>query len=617
MAQPPSKRLPSCAIQAWALVFPILCLCCLTIFHVIMVSETSPLFSRRGQVVKNVKAQEPFTASKVISAQIPLGGNVRQEQEDDPRPQPNHSSWSGFQSGGMAHPSAHPQPRNQSLPRAMAAPSNSAYDELYTVMRRDPLRLTEFIAKFPKGGELHSHWQGAISPRELLDLAKGHSWLIDPASMIARPPGSKKSKKPGLQDLDAMAQANEERILRSWSILDFKPNSSSSRHFFSIFERIWLLSEAFENDVIASILARATVDRLAYVELMANPFTQGLRDLAGHAGKLCDFNPENLKQLPNCLHKHGIKNMVGGVRQKTDLQADWLQNKLGYQPFNAYNKQGPVLRFLYQVPRAQDPASVMTKLYFAFLLVHEDDRFVGVNLVQQENSGNGLRDYDLHMRMLIFLKEQFPDVPVSLHAGELGPNSENAQQSREHIRKAITIGGAKRIGHGVNIHADPRPNELLELMASKNILVEVSLSSNDFILGVRDRDHPLRLFLKHRVPVALSTDDAGVLRTSSNREFFQAVVGHKLSYSEVKQLARNSLTFSFLQGVSLWDARPGGSIRAECKSLRAEPPAPDAQCLEFLQSNPKAHLEWKLEEELSQFDSTAGFSEQEIGRGVG
>ena len=49
----------------------------------------------------------------------------------------------------------------------------------------------------------------------------------------------------------------------------------------------------------------------------------------------------------------------------------------------------------------------------------------------------------------------------------------------------------ERIGHGVDVMYEDRPVELLKEMAAKHILVEISLTSNDVILGVSGKDHPL------------------------------------------------------------------------------------------------------------------------------
>ena len=63
---------------------------------------------------------------------------------------------------------------------------------------------------------------------------------------------------------------------------------------------------------------------------------------------------------------------------------------------------------------------------------------------------------------------------------------------------------------------EDRPYDLLRTMADRRVLVEINLTSNDVILGVTGKEHPLPLYRKYGVPVALSTDER-VCRASISR----------------------------------------------------------------------------------------------------
>ncbi len=107
-------------------------------------------------------------------------------------------------------------------------------------------------------------------------------------------------------------------------------------------------------------------------------------------------------------------------------------------------------------------------------------------------------------------------------------------------------------------------------------MVEINLTSNVGILGVSGKQHPLPIYLKYDVPVALSTDDEGVSRIDLTHEFVRAVETYDLSYSDLKRLVRTSLEHSFLPGASLWreqDAftRDAGACSAD--SLGTENPS--------------------------------------------
>ena len=157
-----------------------------------------------------------------------------------------------------------------------------------------------------------------------------------------------------------------------------------------------------------------------------------------------------------------------------------------------------------------------------------------------------MRDYDLHMRMYRFLRTQYPKVNVALHAGELSLGLVPPEKLGLHVRQAIEIAGAQRIGHGTDVMYDANPSELLQMMARRRIPVEISLSSSDLILGIRGARHPLRQFLRAGVPVVIATDDEGVSRSDLTNEYQRAVEEHGLSYRELKTLSRNSIEYSFV-----------------------------------------------------------------------
>jgi len=119
---------------------------------------------------------------------------------------------------------------------------------------------------------------------------------------------------------------------------------------------------------------------------------------------------------------------------------------------------------------------------------------------------------------------------------------------RFHIRESIERGGAERIGHGVAVMNEDDAVGLLREMAKKKVLVEICLTSNDVILGVSGDRHPLPVYMKYGVPVALATDDLGVSRSDMTHEYLRAVETYGLSYGELKKMARDSLEHSFLSG---------------------------------------------------------------------
>jgi len=157
-----------------------------------------------------------------------------------------------------------------------------------------------------------------------------------------------------------------------------------------------------------------------------------------------------------------------------------------------------------------------------------------------------VRDYALHMRIVAYFHRKYPRAGITLHAGEITPALVAPAALTGHIRAAIEVAGATRIGHGVDVLGERDAAGLLREMARKHVLVEIALTSNDQILNVRGRAHPLPAYVAAGVPVALVTDDAGVSRSDLTHEFLRAALTYDFSYPQLKAFVRNSVRYSFL-----------------------------------------------------------------------
>jgi hypothetical protein len=257
------------------------------------------------------------------------------------------------------------------------------------------------------------------------------------------------------------------------------------------------------------------------------------------------------------------------------------------------------IRYIAQVIRTFSPAQVFAQVQFGYALAAADPLVVGVNLVAPEDDPTTLRDYAKQMAMLGYMGRRYPTVRLTLHAGELTQGLVPPEDLGHHIRDAVDIAGARRIGHGVDLSYEIDAGGLLKTMAAKKVLVEINLTSNDVILGVKGEDHPFPAYRAAGVPVALSTDDEGVSRVDLTHEFVRAVQTYRLSYGDLKTLVRNSLEYSFLPGRSLWDATAPYRLDPAC--VRGE----TAACTSLLNDSEKARLQWRLEGEFKAFEATA------------
>jgi hypothetical protein len=257
------------------------------------------------------------------------------------------------------------------------------------------------------------------------------------------------------------------------------------------------------------------------------------------------------------------------------------------------------VRYIYEVLRENPKEQVLAQVLAGFLLASADPLVVGVNFVQPEDGIISMRDYTLHMRMVEFLRRSYPQVHVTLHAGELAPGLVPPEGLRFHVREAVELGRAERIGHGVDVMYETGAEDLLNRMKQRHVLVEINLTSNDLILGVRGADHPLPVYRKRGVPVVFSTDDEGVSRGHLTAEYLRAVQTYDLSYADLKEMVRNSLEYSFLPGESYWRDHSYRAVAKPCMAaLKAEP------CLRFLKKNEKAAQQRDLEERFQAFEKS-------------
>src|ERR1700704_1693885 len=124
---------------------------------------------------------------------------------------------------------------------------------------------------------------------------------------------------------------------------------------------------------------------------------------------------------------------------------------------------------------------------------------------------------------------------LTAHAGETtGPES---------VWGALNI-GAERIGHGL---AAVRDRELMEVMAQKQVPLEICITSNLRTGACAElQEHPVRKFFDEGLMVTLSTDDPAMFQTSLNKEYEIAKQEFNFSEEHLRELARNSIEASFL-----------------------------------------------------------------------
>lgn len=481
-------------------------------------------------------------------------------------------------------------------------------ETLYNNIDHNPVLLEFFLQKFPKGADLHNHLVGAIYAESFLRWAAEDGLCVEVGKgMISTKKCLPSNSSYITAEMPASSLIYNEtawnNMIDALSMRDFVPTSSDRSghdHFFATFDRFETLSEKHQGDMLAEALSHAASDHVHYVEFMISPaLTEMIH--AGVGMKLqseADFDAFDQKLMP----------LMPDIIQKARTELDQMEHDsdkvLHCGMENASSACQVQKKYLYQSIRIVPPQMFYPQLLAAYMLAQQDGRFVGINIVAPEDDPISMHDYNLHMQIFAHLNKKFPNVKLSLHAGELTPSLVGLDGVKEHIWQAITVAGAARIGHGVDILWEHDPQNLLSLMAQKKIMVEINLSSNEEILGIKGEAHPFSLYRQAGVPVALSTDDEGVSRGSLTKEYLIAVQRYHLTYKDLVELSRTSLEYSFLVGESLWVGHDFEKMTPQCHAKERALPLEkiSSSCRQFLSANPKASVQWGLEKSFLEFE---------------
>jgi hypothetical protein len=468
-------------------------------------------------------------------------------------------------------------------------------------IRREPNLLLAFLREMPKGGDLHVHLSGALYAENLIDYAVSDNLCVDRTTsiLIASPCDDsceKYTSKPAIRCVYG-DHVLYNSIVDAWSMRNWKEAEESGHdHFFATFDKFSLATRTHTGDAFAEVASRAAEDHLQYLELMHTADAVQSGQLGTKLGWDDDF-----ARMRDKLLASGLKDIVATTSKRLDEDESKMRSVLKCGTPEANPGCDVKIRYLYQVLRGLSREMVFAQIVFGFELAQADPRFVGLNLVMPEDWYVPMHDFELHMKMLDYLHGMYPKVHISLHAGELAMGLVPPEGLSFHVRESVERGHAERIGHGVSVMNERDPLGLLREMAQRKILVEICLTSNDVILGVKGDQHPLPVYLRYRVPVALATDDEGVSRSDMTHEYLRAVQTYDaLGYKDLKRMARMSLEHSFLPGSSLW-ADNFHPVPA-CASDRPAAGKVSSACQKFLDANERAWTQWRLEVEFAGFE---------------
>jgi adenosine deaminase len=519
-------------------------------------------------------------------------------------------------------------PAKASLPAA--TPREQRAIRAFNTAKQSPLELNAFLTRMPKGADLHMHLAGAIYAETFIKDGAADLLCVDPKTMSFFKP---KATTMSLPPQPVCGEGNEraqnafkdqklyDALVDSFSMRSFVPSAGVSGHdqFFATFGRFDSIDKSHTGEWLDEVATRAAAQNEQYLEVMETPIftdaakigsrigwpTTSVDPAQNRTGDATGTTRADLSHLRDALLASGLRDEVDVDRKELDDALDARDKIENCGQPSARPACSVQIRFLYQVLRAFPPQQVFAQTLLAFEVASQDPRVVGLNFVQPEDAYMVMSEYHRQMLMLDYLHSVYPTVHISLHAGELAPGLVPPDGLRFHIREAIDLGHAERIGHGVDVMYETDPQALLKEMAARHIMVEINLTSNDVILGVNAPWHPLPSYRAAGVPVALSTDDEGVSRIDLTNEYTRAAMDFNLSYLDLKSSARTSIEHSFLPGSSLWQ-KPDVFTQtvSACVGQPLGAANPTPKCLTFLKSSEKAAQQWELEHRYDVFEST-------------
>jgi adenosine deaminase len=479
--------------------------------------------------------------------------------------------------------------------------------------RENPLELRAFLLDMPKGGELHYHLAGGVYAETLIgDAVEDHLCVnLSTLTFVAPTSDVSANSPPVCANGDVLASRSYSdshfynALIDALSMRGFVPSAGTTAHdhFFDTFPKTAILS-GHTGEWLDEVAQRAVAQNEQYMEvIMLTPDFSRTAAIAHDIGWRTD---RSLAEFRDQLLARGLRNDIAAVKAYLDAGEKWRAVREHCGTVDASAACNIKIKFIYQVLRANPPEQVFAQTVLGFEAAAADPRIVGINYVQPEDNRIAMADYALHMKFVGFLHGLYPNVHITLHAGELAPGLVPPGGLCCHIRLAVEEAHAERIGHGADIMYEDRPYDLLKEMAAKHVMVEINLTSNDVILGVTGKDHPFPIYRKFGVPVALSTDDEGVSRIDLTHEYVRAVETYGLTYADLKKMVRTVFEYSFLPGASLWrdgDRDSFARAASSCSKDTLGGNKPSATCASFLQSSEKATQQWELERRFTEFEA--------------
>src|SRR3984893_9495284 len=295
-------------------------------------------------------------------------------------------------------------------PSSASAPENRTAHAL-DLARTDPLNLYAFLARMPKGADLHNHLTGAVYAESWIRSAAADNLCVDLAThsfFQSRAMTDSLPPQPvcGDGNLPAARATQDQHLydalIDAFSMRNFVPSTgvSGHDHFFDAFAKFHGVSHVHTGEFLDEVATRAAAQNEQYLELMETPPFEHTATIAKELGWHAN---RSFAEFRDQLLAKGLRDDIAIVRSNLDEAESIRRQAERCGEPNPAPACAVQLRYLYQVLRGFPPEQVFAQTLLGFEAASADPRVVGINLVMPDDGYTSMSDYALPNRLVGFL----------------------------------------------------------------------------------------------------------------------------------------------------------------------------------------------------------------------
>lgn len=490
-------------------------------------------------------------------------------------------------------------------------------NQQFEIIKKSIPELIIFLKNMPKGGDLHDHSLGSSYAEFIYeDAIKLNDWYDLKNNMfLTNSEYELSNKNENIISIETFKNLYSENMLNHFSMRGWDGIKDGANHFFNTFLST-ISSKRTENSMILEIIKRNKIQNVSYLEILTEVVPENIKGIFYESlAEENNFSEENMNKYCKILDSLDTDHNYNEVKRFLNERDEFLKEN---------KEEDFTIRYMPFLTRASAPLLKFFAETYCFMLYSiKDHRIAGINIVEPEDSIPSRNNFEKHLSIIKFvynyLSNRYKDserkINLTLHAGELNLLRSPMEDMNDRIRSTIflsknkkeqTIPYAKRIGHGVSIPWEENAIDLLKYMSENKIAIEICLSSNEYILGVKGENHPFPLYKKYNVPIVICTDDEAVNRSNLTNEYLKAVKNFDLTYNDLKDISRNGIEFSFLEGKSLFVNSNYNNLIEEFKNISSLEEWEERILLnkELIEKNPKLQKQIELEMKFVKFENS-------------